>query len=55
MAIAFLTIVAKFAAEVVAPKVREMDENEKMDMDIVKGLYGKATVKSSANLRPRSM
>lgn len=31
--------VQRFATEVVAPKVREMDENEKMDPVIVKGLF----------------
>ncbi|KZV86839.1 acyl-CoA oxidase [Exidia glandulosa HHB12029] len=29
----------RFAAEVVGPKVREMDENEMMDKDIIKGLF----------------
>lgn len=29
----------KFAQEVVAPKVREMDENETMDPEIIKGLF----------------
>lgn len=32
--------VARFAKEVIEPKVREMDENEKMDPTIIKGLYG---------------
>lgn len=32
--------VARFAKDVVEPKVREMDENEKMDPAIIKGLYG---------------
>ncbi|TDL29025.1 acyl-CoA oxidase [Rickenella mellea] len=31
--------VKRFAEEVVAPKVREMDENETMDPEIVKGLF----------------
>lgn len=31
--------VQRFATEVVAPKVREMDENEQMDPAIVKGLF----------------
>jgi len=31
--------VRRFANEVVAPKVREMDENEMMDPEIIKGLY----------------
>lgn len=31
--------VKKFADEVVAPKVIEMDENEKMDPQIIKGLF----------------
>ncbi|BGO90709.1 hypothetical protein NBRC10512_000649 [Rhodotorula toruloides] len=32
-------VVKKFADEVVAPKVIEMDENEKMDPEIIKGLF----------------
>jgi hypothetical protein len=31
--------VKKFSDEVVAPKVAEMDENEKMDPAIIKGLF----------------
>jgi len=31
--------VRKFAEEVVEPKSREMDENEKMDPSIIKGLF----------------
>ncbi|EJD00813.1 acyl-CoA oxidase [Fomitiporia mediterranea MF3/22] len=31
--------VRKFSTEVIAPKVREMDENEMMDPEIIKGLY----------------
>ncbi|RDB15421.1 Short/branched chain specific acyl-CoA dehydrogenase, mitochondrial [Hypsizygus marmoreus] len=31
--------VQRFAADVVAPKVREMDENESMDPSIIKGLF----------------
>ncbi|KAH8929860.1 acyl-CoA oxidase [Atractiella rhizophila] len=31
--------VQKFATEVIAPKVREMDENERMDPAIIKGLF----------------
>jgi hypothetical protein len=31
--------VRRFATEVVEPKVREMDENEKMDPAIIKGLF----------------
>ncbi|EIW82036.1 acyl-CoA oxidase [Coniophora puteana RWD-64-598 SS2] len=31
--------VQRFAAEVVGPKVREMDEKEKMDPEIIKGLF----------------
>ena len=31
--------VKRFADEVVAPKVREMDENEKMDPEVIKGLF----------------
>lgn len=29
----------RFSEEVVAPKVREMDESEKMDPEIIKGLF----------------
>ena len=32
-------VVRRFANDVVAPKVREMDENEKMDPEIIKGLF----------------
>lgn len=31
--------VRKFSEEIVAPKVREMDESEKMDPEIIKGLF----------------
>jgi short/branched chain acyl-CoA dehydrogenase len=31
--------VKRFAEEVVAPKVQEMDENELMDPEIIKGLF----------------
>lgn len=31
--------VRRFANEVVAPKVREMDENEMMDPAVIKGLF----------------
>jgi hypothetical protein len=31
--------VKRFSQEVVEPKVREMDENEKMDPEIIKGLF----------------
>lgn len=31
--------VRRFASDVVAPKVREMDENEMMDPEIIKGLF----------------
>jgi len=31
--------VARWAREVVAPKVREMDEKKKMDADIIKGMF----------------
>jgi hypothetical protein len=31
--------VQKFAADVVGPKVREMDENEMMDPAIIQGLF----------------
>jgi hypothetical protein len=32
-------LVARFAQEVVKPKVLEMDENEKLDADILKALF----------------
>lgn len=31
--------VKRFAVDVVGPKVREMDENESMDPEIIKGLF----------------
>ena len=31
--------VRRFATEVVGPKVREMDENEMMDPEVIKGLF----------------
>ena len=31
--------VVKFAEDVVAPKVREMDENEMMDPEVIQGLF----------------
>lgn len=34
-----LRSVRKFSEEVIAPKVREMDESEMMDPEIIKGLY----------------
>lgn len=35
----FRDLATKFAQEVVSPKVREMDENETMDPEIIKGLF----------------
>ncbi|EGG04035.1 uncharacterized protein MELLADRAFT_49293 [Melampsora larici-populina 98AG31] len=35
----FKDLASKFAEEVVSPKVREMDEKEEMDPEIVKGLF----------------
>ena len=32
-------LVQRFAQDVVAPKVREMDENEMMDKEVLKGLF----------------
>jgi len=32
-------LVKRFANEVVGPKVREMDEKENMDSEIIKGLF----------------
>lgn len=34
-----LGTVSKFANDVIKPRVREMDENEKMDPVIIKGLF----------------
>ena len=34
-----IVAVRRFANDVVAPKVREMDENEMMDPEIIKGLF----------------
>ena len=31
--------VKRYAQDVIAPKVREMDENEVMDPEIIKGLF----------------
>jgi len=31
--------VRRYAEDVIGPKVREMDENEKMDPEIIKGLF----------------
>ena len=31
--------VRRFANDIVAPKVREMDENETMDPEVIKGLF----------------
>lgn len=35
----FKDTVAKFASEVIAPKVREMDENEDMDPAVIQGMF----------------
>lgn len=32
-------LVKRFANEVVGPKVREMDEKENMDSEVIKGLF----------------
>ena len=39
IAFAYHPTVQRFATDVVAPKVREMDENEQMDPAIIKGLF----------------
>lgn len=44
--------VKKFADEVVAPRVMEMDENEKMDPAIIKGLFEQG-VRLSRSFYPR--
>lgn len=44
--------VRRFAEDVVAPKVHDMDENEKMDPEIIKGLFeqGLMAIETSADL-----
>ena len=37
--ILIVVAVRRFANDIVAPKVREMDENETMDPEIIKGLF----------------
>lgn len=46
--------VARFAQEVIAPKVREMDEAEMMDPEVIKGLFeqGVSTCTSHTRIRP---
>lgn len=39
ISILIITTVRRFANDVVAPKVREMDENEMMDPAVIKGLF----------------
>ena len=34
-----IVTVARFAQEIIAPKVREMDEAEMMDPEVIKGLF----------------
>ena len=34
-----MDLVAKFATDVIAPKVKEMDESEKMHPAVLKGLF----------------
>lgn len=43
--------VKKFADEVVAPRVEEMDENEKMDPAIIKGLFEQGVRRQSLSIR----
>ena len=45
-------IVRKFAEDVVAPKVREMDESEMMDKSIIKGLFEQGVRHSSLPYPP---
>lgn len=45
--------VKKFADEVVAPRVEEMDENEKMDPAIIKGLFEQGVRLAAWSLRLR--
>lgn len=39
-------LVQRFAVDVVGPKVREMDENEKMDPSVIKGLFEQGVCRS---------
>jgi hypothetical protein len=42
--------VKRFAHDVVAPKVREMDENEMMDPSVIKGLFEQGVCNSLSPL-----
>lgn len=44
--------VKRFAQDVVQPRVREMDENEMMDPDIVKGLFEQGVSPSNESYSP---
>lgn len=43
-------LVRRFASDVVAPKVREMDEKELMDPEVIKGLFEQGVGKGTAHL-----
>ena len=44
--------VLKFSTDVVEPKVREMDEAEKMDPEIIKGLFEQGVRPSLLDFSP---
>ena len=44
--------VRRFAEDVVGPKVREMDENEMMDPEIVKALFDQGVCSVSSSPHP---
>lgn len=47
--------VVRFAEEVVAPKVRDMDENEMMDPEVIRGLFDTGVSKTRFNNCARSL
>lgn len=48
------TSVKRFATDVVGPKVREMDENEQMDPQVIKGLFEQGVRYIPSHLYPRA-
>lgn len=44
-------LVKKFAADVIAPKVKEMDENEQMDPRIIKELFDNGVTQNIKSAR----
>lgn len=50
-----LAQVQRFAQDVVAPKVREMDENEMMDPSIIKGLFEQGVCSLASQTGHRSL